>query len=472
MQEIIPALERAWVGARREGQHEVAVLNVDETPMTKILQSALNADNIVLTCFNAKISRVARTLRALYEIDARYFIYLHNQTTIACWPFHVWGLAEVLRQDDIFLSSCAKDAEGVRHSFEDACVKTVPFTIPSVEGFAPSAHSSSPDFVFIGRISAQKNLHGLVYAFYLLRTELPEFPGRLIFYGGEDGLGSPNMGVRSNNYRASLEELVARLGLTDRIRFEGFKPREAVHRELDGRDYIFVSPSLHSDENFGMAAFRSLCGGHAAVLSHWGGHADLKENFPEQVFTVPVLGSAAGPWIDPCELARTLKRALHERVLIRRAIPELYREENVSRVLLDWALTPWSPGPRLKPSRTALEVLSRRKAFFEAGEDPCKIFGSYSDPLAIPFFSAYGMSPVGSARSVPSKIAAHPWVKVEAGKAFCEDPHRGNEQIGLGAPQAEGSKVELRDFFGTVVDIDETVAQDLMIRGWALASPE
>src|SRR5262249_47600709 len=136
-------------------------------------------------------------------------------------------------------------------------------------------------------------------------------------FGGEDGLGSPNMGISSIGYGERVRSLSQRLRLDEIIRFHGHTKRETIAERLGGARHVFVSASVQSDEDFGMAAFRYLCGGNQAVLTDWGGHAVLRTNFGAAVESVPVHAAVSGPWVEPNALACGLERAVQ-------AYPDFY----------------------------------------------------------------------------------------------------------------------------------------------------
>jgi len=389
MQEIIPSLERTWLKSGRKNGHFVERVNVDESPLSSYMAKALAAENIVLTCFNHKLARTAVHLRKTLSVEARFFIYLHNQATIGCWPFHHWGLGEVLREDDVFISSCTRDQEAFSLCFKNASSRLLPFTLETPPKFLGDVTAVRvPPFVYVGRLSDQKNLSCLLEAFQPLARENKD--ASLILYGGEDGLGSPNMGLASTSVLKDLKDQCSRLEIGERVHFMGFTAREKLWEDLCSKPHVFVSPSLHSDENFGMAAFFSLALGMPAVLTAWGGHQDFPAHFPGQVHLVSVREKESRPWVDPKEFGAALNNSRrsfekpHEK-----SLPEVYSEERVSRTLYEWAKEKSSPGRPLEKTELAEKILRQKKQWEK--ENPCRIFTSYQDPLTAPFFRAYGM---------------------------------------------------------------------------------
>ena len=438
MQEIIPMIESRWLDSAREGTHIVGLINVDETSLPEIARAALGADQIVLTCFTSKLIRAAQILRRDLALEARYFIYLHNQATIGCWPYHAWGLGEVLGTQDIFISSCARDVETFRHSFENARVVEIPFTLPETSLPSAPARRTRRPFVYVGRISAQKNIHGLIQSFALLAGDT-----ELLIFGKEDDLGSPNMGIRDKGYLKTLQELASDLSVAQRVRFLGHLSRERLQEELYSHEHIFVSSSLHSDENFGMAAFRSLTLGQIAVLSDWGGHAALKQAFPGQVFSVEVSTSRRGPWVPIHAFAQGMEES--QKSPSRAAlIPQKFSPESISETLLSLALSPvqFAPEP-LRPTSLAKCLIEKQRRYTLA-QQPTRIFDSYEDMNVEPFFQGYGMRK--SIPAMPSKARLVPWAKPKGAALEVRDPHRGSwsTPIEVGSYEVESAAGELR----------------------------
>ena len=470
MQEIIPAIERAWLGSADPGSHQVLCLDIDSLRLGEILPTLLKADTIVQTCFTYKMCRLGLLLRQRFQIDARWIIHLHNQATIACWPFHFWGMGEHLNADDVFISSCTRDAETMSLSFNNARAAVIPFTHPEQERANQDKQACKPQepipLVFIGRISAQKNLHTLLYALRLwLDSARPKRQVHLNLYGQEDHLGSPNMKMESRDYGNVLRDLVNILKLGPHVSFHGHVPRDELYARLSGQKQIFVSASLHSDENFGMAAFRALCDGNLAVLSEWGGHADFAKTFPEQVFFCMPLHSASGPLICARELAGSIDRAVDRYPRMTTPLfPEAYREHVVSARLRELAFLPQTPKLTLQMTEVAARILETRRKF--AAENPAstQIFSSYSDPSAHSFFSYYGAKePVRKTALARHRLFLVPWARItETGAILASDPHRGRillkEALG-------GETCTVVDIFGKEHNMSTTAAQEALESG-------
>ena len=106
---------------------------------------------------------------------------------------------------------------------------------------------------------------------------------KLTIFGDEDNLGSPNMGILSNSYKDFLLSLISMLKVEDLVAFKGFVSRKIIDKYLAETDFIYVSPSLHADENFGMSPFNILKNGGYCLLSDWGGFSEYRNYFSNQV---------------------------------------------------------------------------------------------------------------------------------------------------------------------------------------------
>lgn len=99
-------------------------------------------------------------------------------------------------------------------------------------------------------------------------------------------------------YRQQLQDQIERLGLTDRVRFAGFRPE--VWTSLAEADIVLV-PS-REEEPFGNTAVEALLAGRPAVVSAIGGLPEAVDGFASAVSVPPG---------DPQQLADGVRRILH-----------------------------------------------------------------------------------------------------------------------------------------------------------------
>lgn len=125
MDEIIPSIEKSWNLTKKNNQHSVVLFNIDQVPFSAMLFEILKATNIVLACFTLKMLKLAKIIREINP-DARFIIYLHNQVSIACWPYHNWGLSKILKSSDIFISNCERDRDLMGYIYKNSKVIVQP----------------------------------------------------------------------------------------------------------------------------------------------------------------------------------------------------------------------------------------------------------------------------------------------------------------------------------------------------------
>lgn len=438
MQEIIPFLVESWkdtsattTDTATNTATDTFVVDVDEVPVRQYLNHLIAAENIVLTCFTPALYKVAQFARDEVNQSARFIVHLHNQSTIACWPLRHWSRADFFRKSDVFVSSCNRDAQCLKKTYPQAQTEVIPFSYKQLpQKIKSRAPTKTIPFAFIGRISSQKNLHTLFLGLHHFQIQNPEVQWTLDIFGKEDGLGSPNMGFEDSGYENYLKTLASELNINSKIKFQGFQDRSSIQKFLDSKKIIFVAPSLHSDENFGMAAFQCLINGHLAVLSDWGGHTDFGEYFQKQTLMVQVYKSKRGPFINPLELAAALKNAsTNYSAEITGPIPEYYHFDSIKAKNAKILNRPIGRLENLKATAEADQILLKVQSQIskQPGKQDQKIFDSYEDPSAHLFFEAYGMQKNLHSKG-PGKNKV-PWIKVKENRIIIEDPHRGHFEV-------------------------------------------
>jgi glycosyltransferase involved in cell wall biosynthesis len=424
MQEIIPSIEAQWIRFSKANAYNIDSILVDHDPcLKKEMDKILVADIFIVTAFNHKIAIAMRVIRQFMGIQSPFIFYLHGQATIGLWPLEELGVLALLHQGDVFISTCTKDKDCFDSLFEDKQAVIVPFQlhenpIPKLSRKLWTKDPGVIDFVFIGRISEQKNLHTLIYSLSLMKSQ--NF--RLHLIGGEDHLGSPNMGTKSQIYLEVLKSLTSNRGLADKVYFHGFQERQQLHAFLQQQQYVFVSPSLHSDENFGMAAFWSLCQGRQALLTDWGGHSDFLRPFKGLVDLVPVSLGSTGPYLEINLYVAALEKKIQEAFILRQPHCPDYYQDHFAFEQFQKALHPSASVERLTKSTLLKKVLAQRREFKQ--HYATKVFYGYEDPLAQHFFKAYGAKKENVLPGRRSKWV--PWVKKNETGFAVQDPHRGN----------------------------------------------
>ncbi|HEX4925145.1 MAG TPA: glycosyltransferase, partial [Bdellovibrionales bacterium] len=292
MREILPAIESAW----RPFNPKV-VYPASAAAFFEALPALLTAKRIVVTFLNAHSVTAMRVLRQEYGSRVPFVIYLHGDGTNGAQA--LTELNGLLTKQDQFISSCSADARALRLCLHGAKVHVIPFPL-GAKARKPRV-VANPPLVYVGRVSEQKNLHTLIWSLWVLKAVFKR-PMRLSIYGREDGYGSPNMNLHTPNLGRRLKALAKRLGVEALIEWRGHCESATLEREVYSKHHVFVSASLHADENFGLAAFRSLCSGNPAALTRWGAHTDLYRKFRGRVRLARVYRGSHGPFVSPLEL--------------------------------------------------------------------------------------------------------------------------------------------------------------------------
>lgn len=382
MREVIPAIENCWQAAAPLAR----IINVDEEPLRDHLAFLLECDALIVVAFNETISRFIVNIRSNLNIQIPLVLHLYGHATLGCWPQQRFGTLENLNEGDAFIGTCEGDLKCMKHSFENAKTYNIPYPYFSLSEEWKSVKGEKV-LSYVGRISDQKNIDLLIKAYkQLVGINLLAPP--LYIFGSEDFLGSPNMGIPSTRCLEELVKLVDSLNLSKSVFFKGYFAREEIYKIL-GSEHIFVSASTHSDENFGMAAMRSLAVGGKAVLSHWGGHQIFRSEHPDRVWTSKVFFENDRPVIDPYDFACRMNDALSSSDTHRQSsLSDYFMPDSVvnnfKKVLKEL---------RYSKNKLVLTEISRRvhrqQSQFEKDGNVQKAFIDYADPLAQLYLGAY-----------------------------------------------------------------------------------
>jgi glycosyltransferase involved in cell wall biosynthesis len=286
MQEILPSLEEMWGNVSELQKLKTKIINVDDNEPKSFLKNYLRAKYIIVIAFNTKIATFIHYIRKVIGCDTQIFFHLHGLATIGCWPLSRFNVLDHLYESDVFLGTCEGDKKCLEVTFEKNKFIQHFFPITGEISLEASSLSKPHTLAYVGRISRQKNLHILLKCYLIAISNNENIPN-LIFYGEEDNLGAPNLGISCKGYLNELIGMTPTIYINRKIFFRGFVERKKIIEEL-GINHTFISLSLHSDENFGMAALRSLSIGANAILSDWGGHKNFQPEFPQQAELVDV----------------------------------------------------------------------------------------------------------------------------------------------------------------------------------------
>lgn len=383
MQEVFPAIETCWTRTDSESR----LINVDSDPLREHIHFIMNCDAMIVIAFNETISRFIVNMRKQLNLQIPIIFHLYGYATIGCWPLERFGTLENLRGGDIFIGTCEGDVQCMNLTFSNAIVKNIPYPYIPYD-FEKNCGKGKKIFSYVGRISDQKNVDTLIRAYHLLKTTdgLQAVPP-LYIYGDEDHLGFPNVGVPSTNCLERIEQLIVDYKLEENVFLMGFKAREEIYQVL-GSDHIFVSASTHSDENFGMAAMRSLAIGGRAVLTDWGGHTEFKKHHAERVRLVDVRFENNRPVVDPELFAMKMRESLSENIISQNNLAPYFHAEEVVRSfnkILDEI--EFKSGPLIK-TENAFKIYGQQLDFEKMGFKQ-RAFSGFDDPVLHSYLSAY-----------------------------------------------------------------------------------
>ena len=241
---------------------QISVTNIETLPDgLPAYQKVLTEADLIICGWNGPI--FLDRLREKLGAKAPALIYLAGE---GCRGFaYSIGRANSLQTNDAFICVSRAEQKALKLCYPRA--KSIISPYPNLWDKNSSGRvleRAAPETVrllYVGRFSEQKNLHALFWAIKVLRDTHPKLQFVLDLYGAEDNLGSPNMLKQGHSYRAYLENLASDLAISDKIKWHGFADNALLRNFVQSRTHILVSPSLYSEECFGLAPFDSLVRG-------------------------------------------------------------------------------------------------------------------------------------------------------------------------------------------------------------------
>jgi glycosyltransferase involved in cell wall biosynthesis len=194
-----------------------------------------------------------------------------------------------LRTDDTLLCLCRRDLALIEHAIPGT--HAVALTWLHAPHLPVNEGGEVKRLVYAGRVSPPKNLKVLIEAYRQLKEKLAT-PPPLYIVGPDE------------NHRQELQALDGSITWIDNLREDDWK------NFLQQGNSIYLNASTSMDENHGIAPREWLLAGHRALLSDWGGHADLAELWPERVRLVPVHVNEHGTQLNPTVMAQVLHEML------------------------------------------------------------------------------------------------------------------------------------------------------------------
>lgn len=454
MQEIIPFIEKVWLASSSEN-HIVELINIDEVSIIKNTKKLIDFDNIVMTCFTVEMAIGVSTIRSKLNLNFRLFFYVHGMASICFWPLTQWKLGNYLNSNDCLVITCEGDRKLIQKAYPAIDVMKHPFL--SERTFKVKRNKSIEEFVYIGRISEQKNLHVLFLAISLLSSRFRKEKIKLVVFGGEDNLGSPNFGKKSSSYFSYLEKLIKELDIADLIDFRGFVDRTVIDNYLKNTSSAFIAPALHGDENFGMSPYNLLKNGGHCVLSDWGGFAEYKPFFKEQVTLTPINTGKYGPFVRVEDIKKAIEISIAKADvdIIDYDSIDYYSFKLLAKRIQETATSCLNSSERLNSSETQKILMKKRDMFIQNGDEKEKNFGAqifdgYQDVNSHFFLNNYANRIEAKKKIVD--IEKHnflfcPWVKVEKQNIIINDPRIGDFLIKRNSDSKKLNSQELNELY-------------------------
>ncbi|WP_417335311.1 glycosyltransferase [Halobacteriovorax marinus] len=130
------------------------------------------------------------------------------------------------------------------------------------------------NFVYAGRISAQKNIESILYFLYYYRDKYSSL-STLSIYGEFEDTYHEDLGRRfQESYENRIKKIVKDLGLEESVTFHG-KVEAASWTRVDYENPVFISLSTFISEDYGCAAAEAQEQGWPLLVSDFGGHQDI-----------------------------------------------------------------------------------------------------------------------------------------------------------------------------------------------------
>lgn len=461
MQEIIPYIESCWEKMNSD-EFEVVTFNIDSLSLAELTPKLIGADRLVITCFNYRMCKVMQYIREILKLNLNFVVHVHNLSTIAFWPYRYFSSSDLFFKSDVFITSCQNDKKVLETIFEGPNIHVIPFFIKHEIRSIKEVLEKPRNIVYVGRISPQKNLHNLLLAYSFLKNKFEDQIPSLILFGKEDHLGSPNMNIRNESYLEFLQSLAEKLNITSSVFFKGHIDRDLIEDFLRQRSNLFVSASLHSDENFGMAALQSILAKNRTLLSDWGGHSDFKKYFSSFVDLMPVSESDFGPSLNADTIAASIWTCLSkgeepiEFKIDNYYSESFYIEEQKRAVSKDF------DSSALMYSTLANQVYEAKMDYTTSST---QIFLGFQDPLfhqISKFYIGETSQPHSSTKDL--EYFAVPWMTYTDEIFMVDDPHKGPLLIQNDKAEVQDFQIKINDTL--TVKVSQSICEKLFRCGY------
>ncbi|WP_034730648.1 glycosyltransferase family 4 protein [Bacteriovorax sp. Seq25_V] len=180
-------------------------------------------------------------------------------------------------------------------------------------------------FCYTGRLSYQKNIHSLINYFYQVYRV---FRLKCKFYiiGEFDDLGAPFIGKHFPNsyYFNKIFDVYKDLPeiFREKLIFTGKLSSGELNKFYNASD-LFVSFSVHNDEDFGMSPLEALATGTPCIITDWGGYSAFRSEYCKTITTKIEIDSIK---IDFSLAAKETLKVLHSK-FPRKEVSDYYQSK-------------------------------------------------------------------------------------------------------------------------------------------------
>ncbi|MAZ49182.1 MAG: hypothetical protein CME65_11510 [Halobacteriovoraceae bacterium] len=427
------------------------------------LLRSIDKTHIVFLRLSVKETMYLQSVRSTVNSNAICVAYTEESPSIGFFNYKTLGLDKILRSDDVLVAQNMRDVDLIQN-LTNLEARYIPCQSP-LQPRSEIRPREVKNFCYIGRYTNQKNIHTLFWAISLVAKEMRMANAKLYLWGMQDNYGSPNMAIPSGPYLEQLYQISIDMGVADLIEFREFCfSKEELYEEVISVSPLMISPSLHSDEDFGFTVLECLSQGIPCLISNWGGYHQFIEDFKGSVFSIPVYKSEFGPFLFVTHMAEKMRELLGRSF----EVPFHWSKKYETYELVD--LESKNLRGMFKFSELALKI--HRNAFISpqvrAGERQWPhhgiIYKGYNDPLSLEIFSYYGaeryLGEDDFSYQEKTSLVLAPWCYKSGDEIVSDDYHRGQFRI-----KVESGEFEIRTYQGELYTLAKTSLQRLLSVG-------
>lgn len=354
---------------------------VRKKEVLKFTTSILSADIVVVVDHSAETFMTLAHCRKNLGAEFRAIFYVLGMAPMGLWSLFKFKLGELLTNHDFFIVSCSRDKKILEENLENANVHLFRFCIENdKKKFLFSNSNQVKDLLYIGRLTFQKNIHGLIELLSRLKD------CRLTLVGGYDKSITPQIINKDFDYESLILEKIAQLKLEDRITFLGHQTQDDLDKIIKSREYTYICLSHNLDENFNLSAFRCISGGLNCIMTNWGGQFDFKINFTNNVELIDFSFDENGPIVNFDDVSKKIENIKFSKNTYENADYNIKAQsEKIAQMLLEKS----SSEKNVVKSTFFDRIMVNREELLKIDNSGEKIFSGYGDELYLKMFSYY-----------------------------------------------------------------------------------